>query len=147
MKIYTQIIKVILILVPPIGVVRSSTTQPRISPASAMAMGMPASPIRPTTPTMCVLFGLSRPEPVEGLTPHNSTCKKLSVQCLNGAHLGSARCALSESSGVERHKSFVLRIKFSAGRQFCASKSPTSCSCKTLSATLKPDSATINRQT
>jgi hypothetical protein len=40
------------------------------------------------------------------------------VQCLNGAHLGSARCALSESSGVERHKSFVLRIKFSAGRQF-----------------------------
>ena len=28
--------------------------------------------------------------------------------------------------------SFVLRIKFSAGRQFSASKSPTSCSCKTL---------------
>ena len=26
----------------------------------------------------------------------------------------------------------MLRIKFSAGRQFCASKSPTSCSCGTL---------------
>jgi hypothetical protein len=32
--------------------------------------------------------------------------------------------------------SFVLRIKFSAGRQFSASKSPTSCSRKTLAATL-----------
>ncbi len=39
---------------------------------------------------------------------HNSTYKKLADQWLNGAHLGSARCALSESSGVERHKSFVL---------------------------------------
>jgi hypothetical protein len=29
-------------------------------------------------------------------------------------------------------RGFVLRIKFSAGRQFCAPKSPTSCSRKTL---------------
>ncbi len=39
---------------------------------------------------------------------HNSTYKKLAVQWLNRAHLGSARCALSESSGAERHKSFLL---------------------------------------
>ena len=32
--------------------------------------------------------------------------------------------------------SFVLRIKFSSGRQFCASKSPTSCSCKPLAVIL-----------
>lgn len=30
-------------------------------------------------------------------------------------------------------RSFVLRIKFSGGRQFSSPKSPTSCSCKTLS--------------
>ena len=45
---------------------------------------------------------------MERKTAYNNTYKKLAVQWLNGAHLGSARCALSESSGVERHKSFVL---------------------------------------
>jgi hypothetical protein len=45
----------------------------------------------------------------------NTGLAKVAVQWLNRAHLGSARCALSESSGVERHKSFVLRTKFSAG--------------------------------
>jgi len=36
----------------------------------------------------------------------------------------------------------VLRIKFSAGRQFSASKSPTSCSCKPLCTSLKTDTLT-----
>ena len=38
----------------------------------------------------------------------NTGLAKLAVQWLNRAHLGSARCALSESSGAERHKSFLL---------------------------------------
>ena len=33
----------------------------------------------------------------------------------------------------------MLRIKFCGGRQFCASKSPTSCSCKTLPAIMTTD--------
>jgi hypothetical protein len=42
----------------------------------------------------------------------------------------------------------VLRIKFSGGRQFSSPKSPTSCSCKPLAATLKDnDSAKFNEQT
>jgi len=44
----------------------------------------------------------------------NSTYKKLAVQWLNEA--------------------VVLRFKFCGGRQFCTSKSPTSCSFKTLAA-------------
>jgi hypothetical protein len=38
--------------------------------------------------------------------------------------------------------SFVLRIKCSAGRQFSASKTPTSCSCKTLPAMLNDHTIT-----
>jgi hypothetical protein len=39
----------------------------------------------------------------------------------------------------------VLRIKFSGGRQFSASKSPTSCSCKTLYATLGRHTETMSK--
>jgi len=38
-----------------------------------------------------------------------------------------------------RIQTFVQLIKFCGGRQFSASKSPTSCSCKTLWASLKND--------
>jgi hypothetical protein len=38
----------------------------------------------------------------------------------------------------------VLRIKFSGGKQFSSPKSPTSCSCKTLPASLKDDTARMN---
>jgi len=37
----------------------------------------------------------------------------------------------------------VLRLKFSGGRQFSASKSPTSCSCKTLYASFRKKKATL----
>ena len=57
-------------------------------------------------------------------TAGNSTYKKLAVQWLNEA----LPAVLLRG---------VLRIKFSAYRQFCASKSPTSCSCKTLQRILK----------
>ncbi len=39
----------------------------------------------------------------------------------------------------------MLRIKFSGGRQFSASKSPTSCSCKTLYATLGRHTETMSK--
>jgi len=55
----------------------------------------------------------------------NSTYKKLAVQWLNlpvGRQVKLCAPACRQAG----------RIKFSAGRQFCASKSPTSCSCKTL---------------
>ena len=38
-----------------------------------------------------------------------------------------------------RIQTFVQLIKFCGGRQFSASKSPTSCSCKTLPASLPTD--------
>jgi hypothetical protein len=34
------------------------------------------------------------------------------------------------------NSTYALRIKFSGGRQFSSPKSPTSCSCKTLAASL-----------
>jgi hypothetical protein len=45
----------------------------------------------------------------------------------------------SKSGGSVVKCSFVLRIKFSGGRQFSSPKSPTSYSCKPLATTLKND--------
>jgi len=44
---------------------------------------------------------------------------------------------LQEIGGSVVKCRFVLRIKFCGGRQFSASKSPTSCSCKTLAVSVE----------
>ena len=60
----------------------------------------------------------------------NSTYKKLAVQWLN-----EALCFVSSS------------VVADGGRQFSASKSPTSCSCKTLQVSLTDDTTTNKRTT
>jgi hypothetical protein len=42
--------------------------------------------------------------------------------------------------------SFVLRINFCVGRQFCAPKSPPSGSCKSLAASVKDDQTTTTKR-
>jgi len=53
---------------------------------------------------------------------------------------------LQEIGGSVVKWSFVLRIKFSGGRQFSSPKSPTSCSCKTLWASLRNNTTVWHRQ-
>ena len=71
-------------------------------------------------------FASGRYPRTQGLSPVGT------VNFLTYIHHSRHAQHLQKIGGSVVKRSFVLRIKFCSGRQFCASKSPTSFSCKTL---------------